>query len=141
MGETAPIEISTDKARLDVDYIHAYLSERSYWAKGRSRDKVARSIEHSLCFGAYDGRRQVGFARLVTDHATFGWLCDVFVDEAYRGRGVGKQLVEAVVAYADQAGLRRLMLATHDAHELYRTYGGFEPLEDPGRWMGRLAAS
>jgi len=139
MSEAAPIEISTDKARLDVNYIHACLSERSYWARGRSRDTVARSVAHSRCFGACDAAQQAGFARLVTDHATFGWLCDVFVDEAYRGRSVGKRLMEAVVAYADQAGLRRLMLATHDAHELYRTYGGFEPLEDPGRWMARLA--
>ncbi len=129
------LTISTDRALLDVDFIHAYLSEESYWAKGRSRAVTERAIAQSLCFGAYDGRQQVGFARVVTDYATFGWLCDVFVDDAYRGRGLGKQLVEAVVNHEELAGIRRLMLATRDAHDLYRRYGGFEALTSPERWM------
>ena len=129
------LTISTDRALLDVDFIHAYLSEESYWAKGRRRAVTERAISQSLCFGAYDGRQQVGFARVVTDYATFGWLCDVFVDDAYRGRGLGKQLVEAVVNHEELAGIRRLMLATRDAHDLYRRYGGFEALTSPERWM------
>ncbi len=90
-----PFEISTDRERLDVGYVYAYLSEVSYWAKGRTRETVEKSIANSLCFGVYAGERQVGFARVVTDYATFAWLCDVFVDEAYRGQGLGKRLIEA----------------------------------------------
>ncbi|MCX6099462.1 MAG: GNAT family N-acetyltransferase, partial [Candidatus Bipolaricaulota bacterium] len=93
--------VSTDKARLDLDLVHRWLSEVSYWAQGRSRDVVERSIEHSLAFGAYLGDEQVGFARAVTDYATFAWLCDVFVDEGHRGRGVGKLLVRSVTAHPE----------------------------------------
>jgi GNAT superfamily N-acetyltransferase len=130
-------EISTDRARLDVAYIHRYLSEESYWARGRTRETVEKAIAHSLCFGVFWGAEQVGFARVVTDGATFGWLCDVFVDDRHRGRGLGKWLVETVVAHPDLANIKRLLLATSDAHELYRRYGGFEPLTHPDRWMGR----
>jgi GNAT superfamily N-acetyltransferase len=140
---TAPeYEVSTDKARLDVALIHRWLSESSYWAKGRGRDTVVRSIENSLCFGAYarDGS-QAGFARVVTDLATFAWICDVFVVDAHRGRGVGKRLIEEVVAHPQLQGLRRLLLATADAHELYRRYGGFAPLRVPESWMERFEGS
>lgn len=131
------IEISTDRSRLDIAYIHRYLSEECYWSIGRSRAVVEKSIANSLCFGMYDGDRQMGFARVVTDYATFAWLCDVFVDAAYRERGLGKQLVENVVAYPDLQGMRNFILATRDAHELYRQYGGFEALAAPERWMAR----
>jgi len=132
--------ISTDKQRLDLALVHRYLSQSSYWAQGRPREVVAKSIESSLCFGAYtsDGR-QVGFARVVTDRATIAWLCDVFVLEEHRGRGLGKRLVEAVVSHPDLRHLRRILLATSDAHGLYRGYGGFAPLSHPERWMEKLA--
>ena len=129
--------ISTDKNRLDVDYVHAYLSDESYWAKGRSRAVTEKAIANSLCFGVYAGDRQVGFARVVTDYATFGWLADVFIDETYRGRGLGKRLIEAVVNHEDLLNIKRLLLATRDAHDLYRRYGGFETLDTPERWMSR----
>ena len=125
--------ISTDKQRLDIDYTYHWLSEQSYWAQGRSREVVEQSIANSLCFGLYHGDKQVGFARVVTDLATFGWLCDVFVDESERGHGLGKWLIQTLVNHPDMARLRRLLLATRDAHELYRNYGGFEMLGSPER--------
>ncbi len=131
------IDISTDCSRLDIAYIHRYLSEECYWSIGRSRAVVEKSIANSLCFGVYDGDRQIGFARVVTDYATFAWLCDVFIDAAYRGQGLGKQLVETVVAHPELQGMRNFILATRDAHELYRQYGGFEALAAPERWMAR----
>lgn len=129
--------ISTDPARLDVALIHDYLSRRSYWAEGRPLDVVQRSIEHSLCFGVYEGQQQVGFARVVTDYATFAWLCDVFILEPHRGRGLGKALIACVVAHPALRNLRLFILATRDAHELYRRYGGFEELAAPHKWMVR----
>ena len=135
------LRISTDPAELDLDWIHPALSERAYWALGRTREQVERSIANSLCFGAYRGDRQVGFARVVTDYATFGWICDVFVDETERGRGIGGRLIEAVVADPRLQGLRRLVLATRDAHELYERHGRFEPLVHPDRWMQHSADS
>lgn len=129
--------ISTDKSKLDLGLIHGYLSERSYWAHGRTLPIVVKSIEHSLCFGLYHGSNQAGFCRVVTDYATFAWLCDVFVLESYRGRGLGKWLVESVASHPDLLGLRLMILATRDAHELYRRYGGFELLAEPNRWMAR----
>ena len=130
--------ISTDKTRLNIPLIHEYLSQRSYWARGRSFDVVRKSIEQSLCFGLYRGDEQVGFARVVTDGATFAWVCDIFILESVRGRGLGKRLVRAVVEYPELQGLRRLMLATKDAHELYQRYGGFTNLQSPDRWMERF---
>lgn len=128
--------ISDDKSRLDLALIHHWLDTSSYWAKGRSLEVVSRSIEHSFCLGAYDASgAQLGFVRIVTDYATFAWLCDVFVLEAARGRGIGKRLVEEAVAHPKLGGLRRFLLATRDAHELYRRHGGFTPLAAPDRWM------
>jgi GNAT superfamily N-acetyltransferase len=128
--------ISTDRSKLDVGVIHQFLTQSSYWAKNRSLERVKRSIAGSLCFGVYDGERQVGLARVVTDRATYGWLCDVFILESHRGRGLGKWLIECVTAHPDLQGML-LMLATRDAHELYRRYGGFDSLQDRGKWMAR----
>ncbi len=130
--------ISTDPARLQVDVIHHFLSVESYWARGRSLETVQTAIQHSLCFGVYTEDRQVGFARVVTDYATFAWLCDVFILESARGHGLGKWLIETVVTHPAMVPLRRMLLATRDAHELYRHYGGFETLENPDRWMARI---
>jgi GNAT superfamily N-acetyltransferase len=129
--------ISADRAKLDIAAIHEYLSQRSYWAQGRTLEVVQRAIENSLCFGVYEGASQAGFARVVTDYATFAWLCDVFILEQHRGRGLGKWLVESVVNHPALAGIRRIYLATFDAHELYRRYGGFETLPGPEYWMVR----
>jgi GNAT superfamily N-acetyltransferase len=129
--------ISTDRTRLDVEFIHEFLSNSAYWAQGRPLDTVRRSIEGSLCFGVYNGAQQVGFGRAVTDRATFAWLCDLFVVEGHRGRGLGKWLVECIVAHPDLKALRIFLLATRDAHELYRRYGGFQDLPAPGRFMAR----
>jgi ribosomal protein S18 acetylase RimI-like enzyme len=120
--ESQETVITTDPSRLDLDVIHGYLT-RSYWAQGISRDLVARAMTHSLCFGAFAGDRQVGFARVVSDRATFAYLCDVFVLESHQGRGVGKRLMAAIMAHPDLQGLRRLALFTRDAHGLYRQYG------------------
>ncbi|MEN6369140.1 MAG: GNAT family N-acetyltransferase [Thermotogota bacterium] len=133
--------ISTDKACLDVQLIHDFLSRSSYWARGRSLEQVRTSIENSLCFGAYEGRREVGFARVVTDYATFAWLCDVFVLEPHRGRGIGKRLVQAVVDHPTLRDLRLMILATRDAQGLYKEYGGFGAIEKPSRWMTRHASA
>jgi GNAT superfamily N-acetyltransferase len=116
------ITLCSEPARLDVDAIHAYLT-RSYWAEGVSRERVAKSLEHSLCIGAFDGSQQIGFARVISDFVTFGYLCDVYVLEAYRGRGIGKRLVAAVRAHPELSSLRRLLLKTRDAHGLYAPFG------------------
>jgi GNAT superfamily N-acetyltransferase len=126
--------ISTDPDLLDVPLIHDFLCHRSYWAAGIPLEVVRRSLANALCFGLYTGGRQVGFARVVTDRATFAWLADVFVLEAYRGRGLSKWLVESVRSHPALQGLRRFLLATRDAHGLYRRYG-FTPLADPGRFL------
>lgn len=131
-------EISTDKDRLDIDWLVSALSERAYWAQRRPRELIVRSLANSRCYGVYTGGRQVGFARVVTDEATFAWLCDVFVDEAWRGRGLGSWLVETIVAEPELASLRRFILATRDAAELYRRHGGFDALPFPERWMARV---
>jgi GNAT superfamily N-acetyltransferase len=126
--------ISDEKFRLQPEYIHDYLSEKSYWAAHIPLETVIRSIEGSVCFGMYDTHRQIGFARVVTDKATFGYLADVFIDENYRGKGLGKWLMEVIMGYPELQGLRRWMLGTRDAHELYKKFG-FEQLENPQRVM------
>jgi GNAT superfamily N-acetyltransferase len=128
--------ISTDRRRLDREMIHDFLSRQSYWAKGRELEVVNRGIDNSLSFGIYRGEQQIGFARVVTDYATFAWLADVFVLEEYRGRGLGKWLIEVIVAHPQLQGFRRWALATKDAHELYRDFG-FNELMRPERWMER----
>ncbi len=128
--------ISTDKSKLDIDIIYGFLSASSYWAAERPRDVVERSIANSLTFGVYRGEyaEQVGFARVVTDYATFGWLADVFILSEYRGMKLGEWLIETVVSHPDLYNIRRLVLATRDAHGLYSKFG-FAPLPTPDRYM------
>lgn len=128
--------ISTDPSRLDLGAITDMLS-RAYWAKDRTRDVITKSMQNSLVFGVYDSDRQIGLARVVTDYATFAWLCDVFILEEFRGRGISKWLMETILAHPDLQGLRRFLLATRDAHELYSRYG-FTPLHNPSRWMEKF---
>jgi GNAT superfamily N-acetyltransferase len=128
--------ISTDRTRLDIDFIYDFLSRSSYWAQERPFDVVQRSIEHSLCFGVYLDTQQVGFARVVTDYAVFAWLDDVFIAESHRGQGLGKWLIECVANHPELQPLW-FTLVTLDAHDLYRRYGGFEALQSSERWMER----
>ncbi len=128
-----PYEITRDRARMDLEAVWQMLRS-SYWSPGIQRQVVERAIANSLCVGAFDAEgRQVGFARAVTDTATFAWLCDVIVDPAHRGRGIAKQMLESMLAHPEIASLRRWSLATRDAHTLYEQYG-FTPVA-PGRWM------
>ena len=120
-----PIEVSTDRARQDVDAIHAYLT-RSYWAEGVTRERVAKSLERSLCFGLFDGARQIGFARVVTDATTFAYLADVYVLEEYRGRRLGEELVREMVENGPYTNVRWI-LHTTNMHALYRKFGFEEP--------------
>jgi GNAT superfamily N-acetyltransferase len=133
-------EISTDPARLDLDVTHKFLSQEAYWSPGVSREIVERAIANSMVFGAYTAGAQVGLARVVTDHATFAWICDVFVLPEHRGHGLGKWLMECITTHPELRDLRRLMLATRDAHGLYAQYG-FTALEDPTRFMIRRKAT
>ena len=129
--------ISTDPQRLDADVIQGFLA-RSYWAQHRSRERMARAIEHSIPFGLYQGRKQIGFARVVTDYATMAWLADVFVDETYRGHGLGVWLVDTATNLPELLEVRRFIPSTRDAHELYRKMGFTEPI--PNRLMERFNA-
>jgi|SRR6516164_3099519 GNAT superfamily N-acetyltransferase len=125
--------ISTDPSRLELETIHAFLAN-SYWARGIPRDILDRAIANSLCFGVYEGTRQAGFARVITDKATYAYLADVFVLESHRGKGLGKWLVEVILAHPDLSGLRRWGLVTWDAHGLYSRIG-FTALSHPERHM------
>ncbi|HEX4373001.1 MAG TPA: GNAT family N-acetyltransferase [Puia sp.] len=126
--------ISDEKEKLNAEYIHDYLSNKSYWAENIPLETVKKSIDGSICFGMYENEKQIGFARVVTDKATFGYLADVFIDENYRGRNLSKWLMEIIMAYPELQGLRRWMLGTKDAHSLYEKFG-FEALENPKRVM------
>ena len=131
--------VSTDRALLNLDTVYKWLSEQAYWALGRTIETVKRSIDHSLCFGLYDPMGDMaGFCRMVTDRATFAWLCDVFVDPTYRGTGAGTFLVRCAVEHPDLVGLKRQVLATRDAHGLYAKFG-YGPYGDDerDRWMIR----
>lgn len=131
--------ISTDRARLQLDAIHKFLAEESYWARERTREQTETAIKNSLPFGVYDGAgNQIGFARVVTDYATFAYLGDVYILENYRGRGLSKRLMETIVNHPDLQGFRRWILATADAHTLYEKFG-FSGLKHPERWMERAA--
>ena len=128
-------EISSDPARLDVDLIHRFLSS-SYWAEGRPRDVVERSLRNSLCFGAYIDGAQVGFGRVITDRAVFAYMADVFVIPEYRGRGIARALVQAMLDHPDLQDLKVFLLRTRDAHRLYERFD-FQPVPNPGDLMGR----
>lgn len=130
-------EISTDKSKLDIAVIHDYLSNKSYWAKNIPVELVQKSIEGSICFGVYHNNRQVGYARMVSDCATFGYLADVFIIDEYRGKGLSKWLMEEIINYPAFQPLRRWMLATRDAHGLYKQFG-FTELDKPERIMQKL---
>ena len=125
--------ITTETSFFNVEFIHAFLS-KSYWAENIPLETVQQSIDNSLCFGVFHLGRQIGFARVITDKTTFGYLADVFIDEAYRGQGLSKWLMEEIMAYPDLQGLRRMMLATRDAHGLYAKFG-FTAITNPERWM------
>jgi N-acetylglutamate synthase-like GNAT family acetyltransferase len=127
-------EIDDDPSRLDLDAMHAFLAREAYWSRGIPREVLARAVAGSVNVGVYRADAQVGFARIVTDRATFAWLCDVYILPAHRGRGLGHWLVQAVLAHPDLQGLRTILLATADAHQIYAD-SGFEPLADPHIWM------
>lgn len=132
------LKISTDQGRLDVELIQRFLVEESYWARERTLEQTRTAIENSICFGVYDGERQVAFARVVSDKATFAYIGDVFVVEEYRGRGISKMLMQYIVEHPELQGLRRWVLATRDAHGLYEQFE-FAPLRHPERWMEKTA--
>jgi N-acetylglutamate synthase-like GNAT family acetyltransferase len=125
--------ITTDKNKMNIDFIHEFLN-RSYWAEGISKEIVVRCIEGSLCFGVFDNEKQIGFARMVTDEATFAYLADVFIIEEYRQKGLSKWLMEVILSHPGLQGLRRMMLATRDAHKLYEQFG-FTAVTNPERLM------
>ncbi|HZI18190.1 MAG TPA: GNAT family N-acetyltransferase [Pyrinomonadaceae bacterium] len=128
--------ISTDPARLDLGVVHRFISEESYWGRGRPLETVRRAVKNSLPFGIYRGAETVGFARVVTDYATFAWVADVFVVAGHRGRGLSKWLMEVMLSHPDLQGFRRWLLATKDAHGLYQQFG-FKELRRPERFMER----
>jgi len=130
--------ISTDQNRLQIEVIHKFLSEESYWAKERTLAQTERAIENSLSFGVYKGEKQVGFARVVTDYTTFSYLGDVFIVQEFRGKGLSKWLMEVIVSHPDLQNFRRWILATKDAHALYEKFG-FTQLKFPERWMEKTA--
>lgn len=125
--------ISTDPARLDIDAICDFLT-RAYWANTRPRERTERAIQNSLVFGVYDGDKQIGVARVVTDYSIFAYLCDVFIHEDYRAHGLGKWLIQTIIEHPDLKDMRRWVLVTNDAHGLYQQFG-FMTIEDPERWM------
>jgi GNAT superfamily N-acetyltransferase len=126
--------ISTDKAKLDIDAIHEFLSTKAYWCLNIPKEKVQTGIRHSLCFGVYKGNKQVGFARVISDFSAIAYLGDVYILEEERGKGLSKWLMQTVMGHPDLQGLRRWILLTGDAHGLYRQFGWTE-LANPGRWM------
>ena len=134
---SAEFEISTDPSRIDVGLVHDFLSH-SYWAQGRTRAVVERSINNSLCFGVYRSTQQVAFARVITDRAVFAYLADVFVVPEFRRRGISNALVRAILDYPELEGLRVILLKTRDAHGLYSQFG-FRPLQQPEEMMGLYA--
>lgn len=128
--------ISTDDALLDIPVIHDFIANQSYWGQGRKVETVKRALDNSLNFGLYEGNRQIGFARVVTDLATFAWVADVFILEAHRGQGLSKWLMETILEHPELQQFRRWVLATKDAQGLYRQFG-FHELKRPERWMER----
>jgi len=130
--------ISTERERLQLDAIHKFLSEESYWAQTRTKEQTERAIKNSLPFGVYKGENQIGFARVVTDYATFAYLGDVYILNEFRGKGLSKWLMETISNHPELQGFRRWILATKDAHTLYEKFGFYE-LTHPERWMEKPA--
>ncbi len=130
--------ISTDPERIDINALYRYLHDEAYWSQGIPRDVIERSIRHSLCFGVYDGDAMVGFARVISDYATFAYLGDVFVLPDHRGKGLSKKMMEAISNHPDLQGLRRFHLVTRDAHGLYSRFG-YRIVAEPGRHMEKVA--
>jgi len=126
--------ISTDKEKLDIETIHEFLSTKAYWCINIPKEKVQTAIQNSLCFGVYQDKKQIGFARIISDFSTIAYLGDVFILEEYRGKGLSKWLMDYIMNYPDLQGLRRWILLTGDAHELYRQFG-WTDIENPSRWM------
>lgn len=126
--------ISTDKSKLDIHSIHEFLSTRAYWCLNIPKDTVQTAIENSLCFGVYEGSKQIGFARVISDFSTIAYLGDVYVLEEYRGHGLSKWLMETIMTHPELQGLRRWILLTGDAHGLYRQFG-WADIADPSKWM------
>ncbi|WP_136666658.1 GNAT family N-acetyltransferase [Flavobacterium sp. H122] len=126
--------ISTDKSKLDLDSIHDFLSTKAYWSLNIPKEKVHTAIQNSLCFGVYQNEKQIGFARVITDFSTIAYLGDVYILEEYRGQGLSKWLIETIMNYENLQGLRRWILLTGDAHELYRRFG-WTDIADPAKWM------
>lgn len=126
--------VSTDSSRLQLERIHAFLSTKAYWCLDIPKDVVERAIAGSLCFGLYDGEKQIGFARVISDGATFAYLADVYVEEEYRGHGLSKWMMECVMEELRKRNFRRICLSTKDAHGLYTQFG-FEVTKNPGYWM------
>ncbi|HLO54119.1 MAG TPA: GNAT family N-acetyltransferase [Saprospiraceae bacterium] len=126
--------ISTEKTKLDVDAIHEFLSTKAYWCLNIPKEKVLTSIQHSLCFGVYEDKKQIGFARIITDYSTIAYLGDVYILDEYRGKGLSKWLISTIMDYPSLQGLRRWILLTGDAHELYRKYE-WTDIADPSKWM------
>ncbi len=135
---TTRLKVSSDKDLLDTKFVHAFLVEESYWARERTLEQTKTAIENSICFGVYDRERMIAFGRVVSDKATFAYIGDVFVVEEYRGRGVGKLLMQSMIEHPELQGLRRWVLATRDAHGLYEQFE-FAPLRHPERWMEKRA--
>ncbi len=138
MTDLQGFEILTDMDRVDVEFVHKFLAEESYWARERSMEQTRTAIANSICFSVFIDGHQVAFARVVSDRATFAYLGDVFVDATYRGTGIGKLLMRAIVEHPELQGLRRWLLATRDAHGLYEQFG-FSSLRFPDRWMEKTA--
>lgn len=134
MHEKKDFYISTDKSKMDIETIHHYLSEESYWAKGVSREIVEKSIANSFCFGVFHQDLQVGFAKVITDFTTIAYLGDVFILDQFRGLGLSKLLMENIMNHPELQGLRRWILLTADAHELYKKFG-WNNIKEPARWM------
>ncbi|WP_282080990.1 GNAT family N-acetyltransferase [Aquimarina algiphila] len=130
------IVISTDNEKLDIDFIHQFLTH-SYWAEGRTKEEVSISMKNCLNFGIYLNKKQIGFARVLTDYTAFGYLMDVFITEEHRGSGYAKLMMKAIMDHPDLQNIKRWMLATHDAHSLYKKFG-FSAIEDPSKLMGKL---
>ncbi|WP_313600068.1 GNAT family N-acetyltransferase [Epilithonimonas vandammei] len=134
MYDKNDIYISTDKSKMDIEIIHKYLSEESYWAKGISKEIVEKSVANSFCFGVFYHDRQIGFAKVITDFTTIAYLGDVFILDKFRRLGLSKLLMENIMNHPELQGLRRWILLTADAHELYKKFG-WDNIKDPARWM------